>query len=302
MARRTRPALARAWNHLHADGAYATQVADWLQSRGLNVESYTGDTGHHRAGLEQALLDNRVKALVATTALGMGFDKPDLSFVIHYQAPSSVVAYYQQVGRAGRSLDAAYGVLLSGDEETAINNYFIESAFPTRQHVDSLLAVLGEKPAGLSVIDLQGLTNIGRGRIVKTLALLSIESPPPTIKRGTKWQLTGGTLRDAFWERAERLTTLRRQEQAQMQRYVSLNDGHMPFLIEALDGELGDVRQPDLPHLSAAADARIVQEAVTFLREAQEESDTAALRKAPRTTGDNGSPRSAPPRRPRSGV
>jgi ATP-dependent DNA helicase RecQ len=252
--------------------------------------------------LEQALLDNKVKALVATTALGMGFDKPDLSFVIHYQAPGSVVAYYQQVGRAGRSLDAAYGVLLSGDEETAINNYFIESAFPTREHVDSLLAVLGEEPGGLSVVDLQGLTNIGRGRIEKTLALLSIESPPPTVKRGTKWQLTGGTLRDTFWERAERLTALRRQEQAQMQRYVALNDGHMPFLIEALDGELGDVRQPDLPHLSVAADAVIARDAATFLREAAEESDTIGLRNALRTAGYDGSAKSARTRRPRSGV
>jgi len=76
----------------------AVQVAEWLRSRGLNVASYTGETGENRAELEQALLANRVKALVATTALGMGFDKPDLAFVIHYQAPGSVVAYYQQVG------------------------------------------------------------------------------------------------------------------------------------------------------------------------------------------------------------
>ena len=113
----------------------AVQVAEWLRSRGLNVASYTGETGEGRADLEQALLENRVKALVATTALGMGFDKPDLAFVIHYQTPGSVVAYYQQVGRAGRALDAAYGVLLSGEEETDIIDYFIESAFPTRAEV-----------------------------------------------------------------------------------------------------------------------------------------------------------------------
>ena len=90
----------------------ANLVADWLKSRGLEVESYTGETGERRVELEQALLENRVKALVATMALGMGFDKPDLAFVIHYQTPGSVVAYYQQVGRAGRSIAAAYGVLL----------------------------------------------------------------------------------------------------------------------------------------------------------------------------------------------
>jgi superfamily II DNA helicase RecQ len=85
--------------------------------------------------LENALLENRVKALVATTALGMGFDKPDLAFVIHYQTPGSVVAYYQQVGRAGRALKAAHGVLLSGAEETDITDFFIESAFPSREEV-----------------------------------------------------------------------------------------------------------------------------------------------------------------------
>jgi RecQ family ATP-dependent DNA helicase len=113
----------------------AVQVAGWLQSRGIRAESYTGETGGHRVELEQALLQNRVKALVATTALGMGFDKPDLGFVIHYQTPGSVVAYYQQVGRAGRALATAHGVLLSGQEERDINDYFIESAFPSREEV-----------------------------------------------------------------------------------------------------------------------------------------------------------------------
>jgi ATP-dependent DNA helicase RecQ len=116
----------------------AYQVADWLKARGLNVEAYTGETGD-REQLEQALLDNQVKALVATTALGMGYDKPDLAFVIHYQMPGSVVGYYQQVGRAGRALDSAYGVLLSGQEETDISDWFIRSAFPTRQEVADVL-------------------------------------------------------------------------------------------------------------------------------------------------------------------
>ena len=78
------------------------------------------------------MLENRVKALVATTALEMGFDKPDLAFVFHYQTPGSVVAYYQQVGRAGRALDAAYGVILGGEEETDITDCFIETVFPIR--------------------------------------------------------------------------------------------------------------------------------------------------------------------------
>jgi ATP-dependent DNA helicase RecQ len=244
----------------------AVQVADWLSSRGVNVESYTGDTGDRRVELEQALLDNRVKALVATTALGMGFDKPDLAFVIHYQTPASVVAYYQQVGRAGRALDAAYGVLLSGVEEMDITAYFIESAFPTRVEVHSVLEALEAAAAGLSVPELLGKVNLSRGRIEKTIALLSLESPSPIAKQGTRWQLTASNLSEAFWQRAERLSDLRREEQRQMQEYVSLKSGHMEFLIRALDGDPGTSRPPALPRLPTSTDPALVQEAVAFLR------------------------------------
>jgi ATP-dependent DNA helicase RecQ len=246
----------------------AVQVAEWLQSRGLNVASYTGETGENRAGLEQALLANRVKALVATTALGMGFDKPDLAFVIHYQAPGSVVAYYQQVGRGGRALDAAYGVLLSGVEETDITDYFIESAFPTRTEAGSVFKAFETTPEGLTVPELMTRVNLSKGRIEKTIALLSLESPAPIVKQGTKWQLTGATLGEPFWERAERLTSLRRDEQQQMQEYVRLESGHMEFLIRALDGDPGAIHPPALPSLPTKADPELMQEAVDFLRRA----------------------------------
>ena len=147
----------------------ANQVAEWLQSRGIEADAYTGQTGDRREELEQALLDNRLKALVATTALGMGFDKPDLGFVIHYQSPASVVHYYQQVGRAGRALDAAYGVLLSGEEETEIADYFIRSAFPTPDEVRQVIDALEEAPDGLSLPALLGEVNVSKGRIEKTI-------------------------------------------------------------------------------------------------------------------------------------
>jgi len=244
----------------------AVQVAEWLRSRGLNVASYTGETGEGRAALEQALMENRVKALVATTALGMGFDKPDLAFVIHYQTPGSVVAYYQQVGRAGRALDAAYAVLLSGEEETDITDYFIESAFPTRAEVHSVLEALEAAPAGLSVPELMATVNLSKGRIEKTIALLSLESPSPIAKQGSKWQLTAANLSEAFWQRAQRLTELRRNEQREMQDYVSLTSGHMEFLILALDGDPGTIRSPALPPLPTTTDPALVRDAVAFLR------------------------------------
>ena len=245
----------------------ANQVADWLKTRGFNVEAYTGETGDRREALEQALLNNEVKALVATTALGMGYDKPDLAFVIHYQMPGSVVAYYQQVGRAGRALDSAYGVLLSGLEETDITDWFIRSAFPTRQEVADVLGALEEEENGLSVPDLLSRVNLSKGRVEKTIALLSLEAPAPIAKQGTRWQLTAATLSDGFWARAERLTALRRDEHQQMQDYVSLTFGdHMGFLISALDGDPSVVTPPALPPLPTTVNDALVQDAIAFLR------------------------------------
>ncbi|MBL8391994.1 MAG: RecQ family ATP-dependent DNA helicase [Candidatus Accumulibacter sp.] len=244
----------------------AHQVADWLKSRGLAVEAYTGQSGDQRPALEQALLDNKVKALVATTALGMGFDKPDLAFVIHYQMPGSVVAYYQQVGRAGRALDAAHGILLSGAEEIEITDYFIDNAFPSEAEVAAVLDALEAAPRGLSVPELLGRLNISNARVKKTIALLSLESPAPIAKQGTKWQLTAATLNSGFWERAERLTDLRRQEQGQMQEYVHLTRDHMAFLIRALDGDPTGIQGPVLAPLSSTPNPALVREAIRFLR------------------------------------
>lgn len=245
----------------------ALQVTDWLKSRDFNVEAYTGETGDRREALEQALLNNAVKALVATTALGMGYDKPDLAFVIHYQMPGSVVAYYQQVGRAGRALDSAYGVLLSGQEESDITDWFIRSAFPTRAEVTAVLHALEEEPYGLSVPQLLGRINLSKGRIEKTISLLSLESPAPIVKQGTKWQLTTATLGEGFWTRAERLTALRRNEQREMQTYARLPFGeHMGFLIRALDGNSDGVGAPPLAPLPTETNAERVREAIDFLR------------------------------------
>jgi len=245
----------------------ANQVADWLKTQRINVEAYTGETGNSREALEQALLGNHVKALVATTALGMGYDKPDLAFVIHYQTPGSVVAYYQQVGRAGRALDAAYGVLLSGEEETDITDWFIKSAFPTRNEVADVLDALEAESNGLSIREIMARVNLSYGRIEKTISLLSLESPAPIAKHGSKWQLTAAKLHDGFWQRAERLTSLRRGEQQQMQEYVGLPFGqHMGFLINALDGDPSAVSPPPLPPLSASVNPALIREAIAFLR------------------------------------
>ncbi|WP_339560622.1 DEAD/DEAH box helicase [Pseudomonas sp. EA_65y_Pfl1_P113] len=245
----------------------ALLVAGWLKSQGFNVEAYTGQTGDRREEFELALSNNEVKALVATQALGMGYDKPDLAFVIHYQMPGSVVAYYQQVGRAGRALDAAYGVLLSGEEETEITDWFIRSAFPTQEEVAEVLGALEDAPDGLSVPELLSKVNLSKGRVEKTVALLSLEAPAPIAKQGAKWQLTAANLNQSFWDRAERLTSLRQGEHQQMRDYVGLPFGqHMAFLIDALDGVPGTVKKPALPPLPSTVSVGLVKAAVAFLR------------------------------------
>lgn len=244
----------------------ANQVAKWLRKKGFVVESYTGQTGDRRELLEDALLNNDVKALVATTSLGMGYDKPDLAFVIHYQMPGSVVAYYQQVGRAGRSIPCAYGVLLSGKEESQISEWFINSAFPTEEEVTQILNALKTSEDPLTIPDLMREVNLGKARIEKTIESLALEVPAPVIKVAGGWQLTANELSDAFRLRANRLTNLRRAELEQMKKYVQLPFGdHMGFLVNALDGDLSLIVPPSLTPLDSNVSEATLEEAIEFL-------------------------------------
>ncbi|KEF42159.1 MAG: ATP-dependent DNA helicase RecG [Cyanobium sp. CACIAM 14] len=247
----------------------AVLVAEWLQTCGIDARAYTGamDSGD-RERLEEALIANQCKALVATTALGMGYDKPDLGFVIHYQVPGSVVAYYQQVGRAGRALPSAYGVLLSGEEELAITDWFIRSAFPTRDQVERLLEALEHGPEeGCTEAELLAQLNLPKGRLLQALKILSLETPAPIGKQGSRWQRLPAALQPAFWQRVERLTVLRDAEAHQMQAYVDLSFGeHMAFLIEALDGDPSTVGPPTLPPLPETVPDDLAREAASFLR------------------------------------
>jgi hypothetical protein len=234
----------------------ANQVAGWLKTRGFNVEAYTGRNGRSREALEQALLNNQVKALVATTALGMGYDKPDLAFVIHYQMPGSVVAYYQQVGRAGVRWTPPTACCSAAKKSPTSPTGSSEARSRPDRKSPMSLGHSKKKPRGLSVPELLSRVNLSKGRVDKTIALLSLEAPAPIAKQGSKWQLTAATLSEAFWDRAERLTALRRDEHQQMQDYVSLPFGeHMGFLIGALDGD-PSVVTPALPPLPTTVDRR----------------------------------------------
>lgn len=220
----------------------AERVAHWLSSNGIAARAYHGQigggdaaSGHStRQELEEALRDNRLKALVATSALGMGFDKPDLGFVVHFQAPQSVVHYYQQVGRAGRAIPEAFGVLLSGQEDDAINRYFITQAFPPLQDVEAVLDALSSAEGGLTVPSLMHEINLGQGQIEKVLKLLAVSDDAPITKDGSRWLRTPNPFR-LDRTRIERLSERRAAEWRQMQDYVASRTCLMEFLTRALD-------------------------------------------------------------------
>ncbi|MDY7003382.1 MAG: RecQ family ATP-dependent DNA helicase [Cyanobacteriota bacterium] len=210
-------------------------VSNWLKYQGINVAAYHSkkDTAE-REELEEELLNNKVKALVATVALGMGFDKPDLGFVIHYQRPGSVVHYYQQVGRAGRAIERAYGILLSGEEDEEITDYFIRTAFPTEAHTQSVLAALNQADDGLSLGMLEAKLNLSNGEINKVLKLLSIETPSPVKKIDSKYYATPINYQPDR-EKIEKLIEIRYQEQARMLDYMQSRECLMQFLRKELD-------------------------------------------------------------------
>ena len=217
----------------------AERVAAWLRQNGIEAHAYHSDIeGVERERLEQALLANEVKCLVATTALGMGYDKPDLTFVIHYQTPGNVVAYYQQVGRAGRAIPLAYGVLLSGEEEARINGFFRDAAFPPEYQVKLILSALDEAEDGMRVRDLERTVNLRSSQIEKVLKLLVVEPYSPVIRIDGKWFRTPNPFA-MDRERIAHLTQQRELEWEQMQEYVANRCCSMQFLATALDDSTG---------------------------------------------------------------
>jgi len=219
----------------------AGQVARWLNENGILVEAYFSgaigpdgeETNVWREQLEDRLQRNQLKALVATTALGMGYDKPDLGFVIHYQSPGSIVGYYQQVGRAGRGINRALGILLAGDEDARIHEFFRRSAFPDERQVSALLEAL-ENSDGLTERDLEQCLNVRHGRIGDVLKYLSVENPAPVIKQDKRWVRTPVPYRLDV-ENIRRLTGIREQEWQEMQDYMATTSCKMEFLARVLD-------------------------------------------------------------------
>jgi ATP-dependent DNA helicase RecQ len=212
--------------------AATQEVAEHLRSRGHAVAAYSGQTeATERLALEQDLLAGRLKALVATSALGMGFDAR-LGFVVNLGAPSSPVAYYQQVGRAGRGTDNATVVLMPAQEDRDIWRYFASLAFPPEQHVRTTLRALAESGAPMSTAALETHVDLSRTRLETMLKVLDVDGAVDRVRGG--WTATGED-----WtydqERYDRVAAARREEQAAMLAYVATDGCRMRFLREQLD-------------------------------------------------------------------
>jgi len=251
--------------------ADTARVADWLGSRGIDAQAYSGvHDDEHRRAVEQDLLANRVKVVVATSALGMGFDKPDLAFVIHYQSPGSPVAYYQQVGRAGRALAESWGILLRGAEDTDIQDFFIDSAFPPVELAERVVDLLERRAVSMTTREILAEVNMRRGRLEQLLKILEVEG---AVERdGSRWLRTLGP-----WtfdrERVASVTALRRAEQEQMRDYIGADGCRMRLLRGCLDDHdpepCGICDNCIGESLDRAFDPAVVQEAVDFLRESE---------------------------------
>ena len=218
--------------------AATEQVADHLRSRGLAVAAYSGKTDPtERAQAEDDLLAGRVKALVATSALGMGFDKPDLAFVVHLGAPPSPIAYYQQVGRAGRAVRRAEVVLLPGTDDVDIWRYFGSLGFPAESDVRATLAELGAAGKPLSLPALEPRVALRRSRLEMMLKVLDVDGAVRRVAGG--WTVTGEPWRyDA--DRYARVSAARDVEQQAMLDYIRTDGCRMSFLREQLDDPAPD--------------------------------------------------------------
>ena len=211
-------------------------VTDWLNENDVKSEKYYADISKEdKAIVLEKFQQNEIKVLVATVAFGMGYDKPDIGFVIHFQRPANIVSYYQQIGRAGRGIELAYAILLCGEEDEHINQYFINSAFPTEKDMNIVVDFITDNP-GKSISEIKGALNIRANRVDKTLKYLTVGDDIYTedvnrkkcyYKSAKKWK--------PDLERSEGITAIRYKEMQDMDEFTKQKGCYMKYIAEKLD-------------------------------------------------------------------
>ncbi len=246
----------------------AIRVGNWLRAQGIQAAPYTGDMEHEaRLEVEEQLTAGDLKVVVATSALAMGYDNPKIEFVIHYQTPGSAIAYYQQVGRAGRAVDESYGIAMSGWEDVDIQDYFINTAFPSEHDCKLILTHLRSAGDGLRLREIEEIVNLRQSRITAMLKILEVEGA--VYRDGSRWRRSAQP-----WtypnERVAAVTAERRAEQTAMQQYISTDACLMEFLRRQLDDagaeRCGRCANCVGPMFSTDVDSALVEEALGHLR------------------------------------
>ena len=207
-------------------------VTDWLKQNGISAEKYYSDDKEiNRLQVEDDFYNNKFKVIVSTVALGMGYDKPDIKFVIHFQRPASLLAYYQQIGRAGRSLDEAYAIMLVGEEDEKIQNYFINTAFPTRQEMEKTLNAI-EEESEINKSDILKKINIRSKKIEQCLKFLEILNV--ISKDGFFYSRTLNPW-NVDIEFQNEITNARQKELQEVNEYISLKSCYMEYISQHLN-------------------------------------------------------------------
>lgn len=214
------------------------EIAGFLNANGISARAYHSGLAPKEKNqpdpnleTESLFMENRIKVIVATVKLGMGYDKPDIAFVIHYQTPPSIVAYYQQIGRAGRNIDHAYTFLMNGKEDADILEYFRRTAFPNEQESRSVYDCIMDKGKA-GIYDIVARLNISHGRIEKTLKFL--ENEGFIYKEGSKYY-PSATAYHYNKEHYQAITGQREAEYAQMTDLLDTDMCYSRFVVNALD-------------------------------------------------------------------
>src|SRR5438270_801740 len=217
----------------------AEMLATFLIQRGINADYYhAGREDTVRQDIEQKLMSNQYKVVCSTNALGMGIDKPDVRFVIHYHIPASPIHYYQEMGRAGRDRKVSWCILLYDPTDVTIQEYFIRNERPEGKYYDVVLSLLRIKDQGLRESNLMLTTGLSQKATRNILADLEeqrfIEHNPKS-RTYTAISRLGQIDFSAYDE--VRLQKL--QELSNIQNYVRCDTCYMEYLTTYLGDEPG---------------------------------------------------------------
>lgn len=207
-------------------------VEKWLKEKEISCASYYAAVEKEKKlEIIDKFMNNKIKVLVATVAFGMGFDKGDIAFVIHFQKPGNIVAYYQQIGRAGRAIDKAYAILFCGKEDDEINNYFIDSAFPTEGSMNEIIDLVSKHP-GLKASEFEKNINMKSSNIKKCMKYLLVNGD--IYKESNAYYKTPKLWRPDL-EKSAAITAIRKNELKQMNEFVNIQSCYMKYIADTLD-------------------------------------------------------------------